>query len=703
MKKTLAILLALVLALSVISVIPASAQSKAEQYLETMSTEDKISQMIMPAFRYSYDSENNRSNVTAITDDIAATIGKHSYSGVILFGQNTPTNENTVRLVDALQKANTVNSRPRLLITIDQEGGSVTRLGQGTMMPGSMALGAANDLSLTREAASMMGRELSALGVNADFAPDVDVNNNPANPIIGVRSFSDDPQMVSEHGREFVKALNESGVISTLKHFPGHGDTDTDSHTGLPCINKSYEELKQNELIPFQACIDAGSQMIMTAHIVYPQIEKQTYISKLTGEAINLPATLSKTIISDILRGDMGYSGVVITDAMEMDAIAKHFDRIDAAKLAIEAGVDILLIPVDTTTKAGFADMDAYISTLAQLADSGQISMDKINAAVLRILTLKENNGLFSAYDGTDIETRVQNAIDSVGTKGNHDKEWEIAKKGMTLVKNEDNALPLSRTNEKTVVLVPYNDETNPMNYAIRKLKEDGKFPEGATFEAYSYYKKAIDEVLPMIDGADNVVFMSEIYGASALKGDAARMADTIADTIHEKGGRFIVMSVSLPYDAARFQKADAIMIAYLPRSMPVDPGDKVKEIDQYGANMPVAMYMMYSAADAPTAKLPINIPALDDSYSFSDTLLYERGFGLTYGGLLGDADLSGEVDITDATLIRRYDARLIKLSEIAPAHADVDGDGEISIIDATWLQRWDLGLKAPEAIGKPI
>ena len=516
MKKTLAILLALVLALSTISVIPASAQSKAEQYLETMSTEDKISQMIMPAFRYSYDSENNRSNVTAITDDIAATIGKHSYSGVILFGQNTPTNENTVRLVDALQKANAVNSRPRLLITIDQEGGSVTRLGQGTMMPGSMALGAANDLSLTREAASMMGRELSALGVNADFAPDVDVNNNPANPIIGVRSFSDDPQMVSEHGREFVKALNESGVISTLKHFPGHGDTDTDSHTGLPCINKSYEELKQNELIPFQACIDAGSQMIMTAHIVYPQIEKQTYISKLTGEAINLPATLSKTIISDILRGDMGYSGVVITDAMEMDAIAKHFDRIDAAKLAIEAGVDILLIPVDTTTKEGFADMDAYISTLAQLADSGQISMDKINAAVLRILTLKENNGLFSAYDGTDIETRVQNAIDSVGTKGNHDKEWEIAKKGMTLVKNEDNALPLSRTNEKTVVLVPYNDETNPMNYAIRKLKENGKFPEGATFEAYSYYKKTVDEVLPMIEGADNVVFMSEIYGASA-------------------------------------------------------------------------------------------------------------------------------------------------------------------------------------------
>ena len=634
MKKRLCSLMLVVLILILsAAVIPVSATEKTpEQYLASMSTEDKISMMIMPAFRWKIDSEGKKTTVTEITDDIAATLKKHSYSGVILFLQNTETNAGTTRLIDAMQKANAEGGdRPQLLISTDQEGGNVTRLTQGTMMPGNMALGAINDVSITKEVAAMMGKELTAVGINADFAPVVDVNSNPANPIIGVRSFSDDAQTVAQHGSAFVEALNDTGVISTLKHFPGHGDTDTDSHTKLPLINKSYDELKQNELIPFQACIDAGSQMIMTAHIVYPQIETGTYVSKLTGETINLPATLSKTIITDILRGDMGFNGVVTTDAMNMDAIADHFDRYDAAKLAINAGVDILLMPVKMESKDDFADMDTYISTLAQQAEHGEISMDNINAAVLRILKLKENNGLFNAYDGSDIETRVQNAVDTVGTKASHDREWEITKKGMTLVKNDDNTLPLITPNQKTVVLVPYNDETIPMNYAVRKLTQDGKLPEGAVVEAYSYYKKTPAEVLPMIEGADNVVFMSEIYGASALKNDVAKAADLLADTIHEKGGKFIVMSVSLPYDVARFQKADAIMIAYLPRSMPVDPGDKVKEMQEYGPNMPAALYMMFSKDDAPTAKLPINIPKLDEEYNFTNTILYARGFGLTY------------------------------------------------------------------------
>ena len=634
MKKRLCSLMLVVLIMILsAAVIPVSATEKTpEQYLASMSTEDKISMMIMPAFRWKIDSEGKKTTVTEITDDIAATLQKHSYSGVILFLQNTETNSGTTRLIDAMQKANAAGGdRPQLLISTDQEGGNVTRLTQGTMMPGNMALGAINDVSITKEVAAMMGKELTAVGINADFAPVVDVNSNPANPIIGVRSFSDDAQTVAQHSSAFVEALNDTGVISTLKHFPGHGDTDTDSHTKLPLINKSYDELKQNELIPFQACIDAGSQMIMTAHIVYPQIETGTYVSKLTGETINLPATLSKTIITDILRGDMGFNGVVTTDAMNMDAIADHFDRYDAAKLAINAGVDILLMPVKIESKDDFADMDTYISTLAQQAEHGDISMDNINAAVLRILKLKENNGLFNAYDGSDIETRVQNAVDTVGTKASHDREWEITKKGMTLVKNDDNTLPLITPNQKTVVLVPYNDETIPMNYAVRKLTQDGKLPEGAVVEAYSYYKKTPAEVLPMIEGADNVVFMSEIYGASALKNDLAKAADLLADTIHEKGGKFIVMSVSLPYDVARFQKADAIMIAYLPRSMPVDPGDKVKEMQEYGPNMPAALYMMFSKDDAPTAKLPINIPKLDEEYNFTNTVLYARGFGLTY------------------------------------------------------------------------
>ena len=707
-KKVVSLILAMLLVILSAATIPAGAtQSKAEQYLASMTTEEKISMMIMPVFRYKVDAGKNTSNVTEMTDDIQAALEKYSLSGVILMGQNTPTNEGATRLTDAMQKANAAGGdRPQLLITIDQEGGNVTRLGQGTMTPGNMALGAINDIDTTKEVATILGNELNAVGVNADFAPVVDVNNNPSNPVIGVRSFSDDAQIVADHGSAFVEAMNATGVISTLKHFPGHGDTDTDSHTGLPCINKTYAELQQNELIPFQSCIDAGCQMIMTAHIVFPQIETGTYTSKKTHKTINLPATLSKTIMTDILRGDMGFDGVIITDAMEMDAIADHFDKFDAAKLAIEAGVDILLAPVNTTSVdddyEGFRELDNYIAELTRMADAGEISMEKIDAAVLRILKLKENNGLFDPYDGSDIEDRVQNAVDTVGTKETHDREWEITKKAITLVKNEDDTLPLTKENQKTVVLVPYDDETIPMDYAVRKLTQDGKLPEGAQVVSYSYQNKTPAQILPMVQDADNIVFMSEIYKTSALKNDLMKAVDNLADMIHSKGGKFIVMSVSLPYDAARFTKADAIMIAYLARSMPVDPGDKVKEMQQYGPNMPAALYMMFSEEDAPTGKLPVNIPALDAAYNFTDTVLYKRGYGLTYGTLLGDANLDGDVSIIDATTIQRYEARIITLSEKALTLADVDKDGEASVMDATWIQRYEVGMKAPEGIGEP-
>ena len=194
MKKRILSLILVVLFVSLsAAVVPASAtESTAEQYLASMSTEDKISMMIMPAFRWKTDSEGNRTNVTEITDDITETLQKHSYAGVILFSQNTETNAGTTRFVDALQKANAAGGdRPQLLISTDQEGGNVTRLTQGTMTPGNMALGAINDVNITKEIAALMGKEMTAVGINADFAPDVDVNNNPANPVIGVRAFSD--------------------------------------------------------------------------------------------------------------------------------------------------------------------------------------------------------------------------------------------------------------------------------------------------------------------------------------------------------------------------------------------------------------------------------------------------------------------------------------------------------------------------------
>ncbi len=164
-------------------------------------------------------------------------------------------------------------------MTVDQEGGNVARIGFGTSGIGNMALAATGDPSNAKEMAELYGKEMGLLGINTDFAPVVDVNNNPNNPIIGIRSFSDSPKMVAEYGISYIEGLHETGTIATLKHFPGHGNTDTDSHTGFPLIDSTYEELKEFELIPFQKTIDAGADMVMTAHIQYPQIEKETYTS----------------------------------------------------------------------------------------------------------------------------------------------------------------------------------------------------------------------------------------------------------------------------------------------------------------------------------------------------------------------------------------------------------------------------------------
>lgn len=223
----------------------------------------------------------------------------------------------------------------------------VNRVSFGVTGPGNMALAAAGDPALTEECADLLGQEIAALGFNMDFAPVSDVNNNPNNPIIGIRSFSDEPALASQHVTAFLRGLDKNNISAALKHFPGHGNVGEDSHTGLPSSELTVEELKACELIPFQAGIEAGADMIMTAHIQYPNIETETYISKLDEDIVHLPATLSRTIITGLLREEMGYDGIVITDSMVMDAIATHFDPADAAVLAINAGVDILLCPVD--------------------------------------------------------------------------------------------------------------------------------------------------------------------------------------------------------------------------------------------------------------------------------------------------------------------------------------------------------------------
>lgn len=625
-RKILTFILVLTLFLqSFTAVVTAGAASPSkEAVIAAMSTEEKIAQMLMPTFR-TYDGEG----VTVLNQKQKDIIAKYPFAGVILFGENNKSTEQTLRLIDEMQMANIQKeSRPQLLISVDQEGAGVTRLSHGTQGPGNMALGATGNVDNAYDIGNIIGNELSAVGYNVDFAPVVDVNSNPSNPVIGVRSFSDDAATVAAYGSAFMDGLQNNNVMVALKHFPGHGDTATDSHTGLPRIDKTYEQLKENELVPFEQCMTNGAEMVMTAHIQYPNIEPATYTSKKDGSQIELPATLSKTIITDILRNDMGYDGVVVTDAMNMSAIAAHFDALDAAKLAINAGVDIILMPVDTGSAEGIDALEKYIQDVAALADSGAISMENINRALMRILTLKERGGLLSTYHNADLEERVANANSTVGSKAHHDTEWKIAKKSITLVKN-DGVLPI-KDSRKTVILVPYANEVKAAEYAIDRLKEDSIIPQDADISVFLTRNKTADEIKVAVEGADHVLAVAEQYSQAGLAGAAYQNLDSVADYVHENGGKICFISCNLPYDTARLQKGDAILLAYSCNGMNEKPDFSQGSVATYGVSIPAGIYTAFDES-ARLGALPVDIRQLDSEYHYTDSILYERGFGLQY------------------------------------------------------------------------
>ncbi len=607
--------------------------SKCDEILSGMSTEEKIAQKLMPTFRYFTNENGELSPVKEINGDISDLLGKHGFSGVILFAQNISSAEQTVKLIDDMQTANTAaDNRPQLFVGVDQEGGSITRIDFGTSFCGNMALAATGDLENAKECGSVIGSELSALGFNVDFAPVVDVNSNPSNPVIGTRSFSDNADTAAEFGSAFMQGIQSQGISAALKHFPGHGDTSTDSHTGLPCIYKNYDELKSSDLVPFKKCADLNSDMIMTAHIQFPNIETETYTSISTGEEITLPATLSKKFINDILRTDMNYDGVVITDAMQMDAIAENFDRLDSAQLAFNAGVDILLMPMDTYSAEDFEELSQYISDIAELADNGTISMESIDNSVLRILRLKQKRGLLDTYN-SDVAAKTENAKLQVGSADNHNKEWKIAKKSVTLVKNDNNALPVK--NGKTVIVTAYSDENNIVEYAIEKLKDDEKLSDNSDITVIGR-DVGIDELKVAINDAENVIALSEVGFAEEMNpysgyGSDCSTIDTLIDYTHECGAKFMLISCDLPYDAARYQNADSILIAWSSKGTSEDSRISDGDLESYGASIPSAVYLAFSQTDSPTGKLPVDVPKLDDYYEYSSEILYQRGFGLTY------------------------------------------------------------------------
>jgi len=633
MKKCTSILLVLILFFSCFALGEGGARVSPAEILKEMSTEQKVAQILMPAFYYRQDEEGKQVSVTDVYPEMEEMIRKYGFGGIIFNLQNAQENAAAARLVDAVQTVNaSVAGRTQLITCTDQEGGYVSRLGRGTQMPGNMALGAVNDLSVSEAAGRLIGEEVTAIGYSGTFGPVMDINNNPANPVIAVRSFGDVTEQVAAHGTAVIKGLHEAGSLCTLKHFPGHGDTDTDSHTGLPCINKTYEELKERELVPFQAGIDAGADMVMTAHIVYPKVETGTYLSKETGEEVGLPATLSRTILTDILRGDMGFEGLIVTDAMNMDAIAKHFDVLDTAKLTIEAGANLILRPVDTSTPEGMAALEQYIKDVAAMADKGKISMEALDDSVLRVLTFKEAHGMFAPYETGRLEERVQKAVETVGSTAHHEEEFEIAKKAITLVKNEG-MIPLD-TESSVAILVPYESMVKSAQYAVARLKDEGKLNADREIPAYWISSMTVGDLKKVAQETKQLIAVSVSYSIKAINPAAKEGADTaLLDTVlslaHAAGNIVTVISGHLPYDVAHYNAAaDAVVLSYGARGMSEDPREKGNGVSQYGPNIPAAIYLILSGGEM-TGILPVAIPEMDENAQFTKETLYPAGFSV--------------------------------------------------------------------------
>lgn len=342
--------------------------------INSMSDEEKVGQLLILGLQ---GNEVDSKTQTLIKE-------KHA-GGVILYGwrnfYNKTINEN-IKYVNDLKKVNKENSSIPLFISFDEEGGPLSYLpGELIKIPTKGEIGNFNDANLAEAMGECTGKKLNRLGINLDFGTILDINTNPKNPIIGVRSYGSTKERVSELGTREMIGIRSQKVIATMKHFPGHGDTSTDSHVNIPRIDHNIDRLKNMELVPFQKAIDNGCDMIMTAHILASKIDSEN------------PATLSKKILTDILRKDMKYNGVIITDDLEMAAITKNYDIGEAAVKSFNAGADILLVCHTEENQ------NKVYNTLLKAVKDNKITKERLNESLNRILTLK------TKYDLKDEDT----------------------------------------------------------------------------------------------------------------------------------------------------------------------------------------------------------------------------------------------------------------------------------------------------------
>jgi len=496
---------------------------KTEKLISEMNIEEKVGQMFQVGF-----------TGTKVTSEILEMIKDYHIGGIIYFRRNIKSLVQVFKLSNELQ-AISINQRVGLplMISTDQEGGIVHRLIGGTHFPGSMVLGATKNTELAERMGQAIAKELKTVGINMDFAPVLDVNCNALNPVIGVRSFGEDPFWVAKLGVAFIKGVQEEGIIACGKHFPGHGDTVADSHLTLPVVKHDRNHLEKVEFYPFMQAIQAGVDSIMTAHVCFPSIEPKE----------DIPATLSYNVLTNLLRKELGYTGIIITDCMEMKAIADGFGTSEGAIMSIKAGSDIVLVSHSINKQKQAIEM------VVEAVRKGEISEERINQSVLRILRLKKKRICLKTIIGSNYQ--------KIDKKMDEELAYQIAKKGVTLVKDESNLIPIGMLNSKKILVLDFSlkrsslaeDDIENKNLLVDFLRE-----EGVEVKHYTFFEG--EDTMPSLEGIVRIIVCSfnaihHPYQVNTIK------------RLQSLNIPFIVLSVCNPYDLICFPEVPTFLTTY--------------------------------------------------------------------------------------------------------------------------------------------
>lgn len=571
--------------------------AKVRAVMKKMSTAEKVGQLfvIEVAGRDAHDVSDAAAAVNQElygVDTPAEVVAKYQPGGIIYYtvrnnDDNIGTPDQVATLSNGLQEASlALENEIPLQISVDQEGGSlVARFGPPmTQMPGNMALGAGRSPADATRSARVIGTELAAVGVTQPYAPVADVNVNPNNPVIGIRSVGSDPGLVSQLVTAQIKGFHAGGVSTVAKHFPGHGDTGVDSHFGLPQVTHTLEQIEEIDLPPFEAAIDAGVDTIMTAHVVMPAIDP-------TG----VPATMSRPILTGLLRKQLGFKGLIVTDALDMGGATETFPPDVAPVQAVLAGADQLLVPPDMDT--------AYGAVLAAVR-SGEITRKRLNASVYRILMHKYRRGLFK-----DPYVDPAAALEVVGSTKDLAAAQAITDRTTTLVKNDDGLLPLEAGARDVLVAGWGVTTTATMSAALTARGATTTVLESGTTPTAD----EIDEAVAAADDVDLVVVSTNnAYNVSAATGlpTAAAAAQTqLVKALLATGTPVVVAAMSRPYDVASFPAAPTVVDTY-----------------GYTASQVESLVRVLFGEVNPTGLLPVSIPT-----SRGTGVMFELGHGLGY------------------------------------------------------------------------